>query len=1061
MTASLGFPTFGVIVNRSPKPLPRHAQPHQRHAARRLALVFSLLLSASPELLPQSIDLKYEVYSLEQGLSQSSVRSILRDKKGFLWFGTADGLNRFDGYGFQVFHHDPSDSATLGDDNVWTLAQDSSGIIWIGTERGLHAYDPETNRITRPGNLAGFRHPWLEGRIMRAVVRRSNRLWVATSKGTLVLDLTAGRVERTYSGLRGNYPTYPLAELGDGSLWVSQFDSLFVAPSGCDSLKRALLPFQSNNLVISITSDRNGVFWFSTIGDGLFEFDPSAGRWNRHLYTSAPSKLFDNQVRCVVEDAGGRLWAGTRNIGLTILDRTSGTFTRFTPKVNDQTNLRFETVTSMYLDPSGVLWVGYDGSGIVRINTHPAKFEHVLLPSSGGEGSGESFLKPLMVDRQGAIWAGTYDKGLVVMDRVNGTSRRYVHRAEDGSTVSSNTILSLLEDRSGKVLVGTAEGLDEFDPGVGRFGHHAPEPSKRDRLNSIITTMCRDSGDVVWIGTMSGLFRLDRSTGRMVAADGFEGEIRCLLAPPDGTLWVGTAARGLLHREGGRFSPPGRLHDPSTVNSLSYDAVKCLTTGTDGTLWIGTESGLNRFDPHTGRWNRYYTKDGLANDFIYGILTDRRGDLWISTNGGLSRMDAGDPDHPRFRNYTPEDGLQSFEFNTNCYFKAPDGRMYFGGVNGFNVFDPDSVRDNPVLPPAVITGFKKFDRPVPGGFIPGGTAGVTLNYTESVFSFEFAGLEFTNPRANLYAYRMEGFDKDWILAGTHREARYTNLDPGTYTFRVKASNNDGLWNEHGASMNVVILPPFWRQAWFIALSVAFAAGAFGGTVRYISVRKLKTRLREMEHQQHLERERERISRDLHDHVGAQLVSIISGLDLVKKYSRSPDERTNRLLASLHEDARASISQLRETIWALKSGGLNLSQFADYVESYARRQTGFNPELRLTVRLDEHAPFVMSPMQALNCFRIIQEALTNCIKHSRATQMDISLASSAGGRFVLALRDNGTGVTGGEADPFSGNGLNNMKQRAEELGGISNFGPLPGGGFEVRVDLPILHPDGSG
>ncbi|HEY6192479.1 MAG TPA: two-component regulator propeller domain-containing protein [Bacteroidota bacterium] len=1019
-----------------------------------------LLICAPPGLPAQSADLKYEVYSLEQGLSQSSVRCILRDNKGFLWFGTGDGLNRFDGYNFQVFHHDPQDSGSLGDDNVWTLAQDPSGRIWIGTERGLNAYDPGTDRFTRPENLGEFRHPWMGGRILRLVVRRSNRLWVAASKGTLVLDLTARRIQTSFASLRGTYPVYPLAELSDETLWISSFDSIYRAPRGRDSLEPARLPFQSNSLVISVNEDRSGVLWFGTIGDGLFEFDPKTGHSARHLYYSTQPKLFDNQVRGAIEDPNGRLWVGTRNIGLTLFDRDRHTFSRFTPRVNEQANLRFETITSMYMDPSGVLWAGYDGSGIVRISTKPKKFEHVLLPSSGSEGSGESFLKPLMVDRSGAIWAGTYDKGLVVMDRGYKLLRRYLHTPEDPSGISSNTILSLLEDRAGTLFVGTAEGLDELDPGSDRIGHPGPAGSGKNRLNSIITALCRDSGGAVWVGTASGLFTLDRSAGTLVPEAGFTGEIKCLTASPDGTLWVGTAGRGLAHLDPRRHTLTAYVHDPSAANSLSYDIVKCITPGEDGALWIGTESGLNRFDPRTGNWKRYYTKDGLPNDFIYGILTGRDGRLWISTNGGLSRMDPKETDHPGFRNYTPGDGLQSFEFNTNCYFKTPDGRLFFGGVNGFNVFDPDSVRDNPVIPPVVITGFKKFDQPVVAGFVPGETREVTLEYTESVFSFEFAGLEFTNPGGNRYAYAMEGFDREWMQSGTRREARYTNLDPGTYTFRVKASNNDGVWNEAGTSMRVVILPPFWRRGWFIAMSVALVAGGFGGAVRYVSVRKLKTKLREMEYQRHLEEERERISRDLHDNVGAQLVSILSGLDLVRKYSHPADERTDRLLTSLHEDARSSISQLRETIWALKSGGLNLPQFAEFVESYARRQTDFSHDLELTVRLADNLPFVLSPMQALNCFRIVQEALTNCLKHAGATRVDISMVSLTNGRFSMTIADNGIGAGNGQPELFSGNGLNNMRQRAGELGGTADFGAPPGGGFEVRVNLPILHPDGT-
>ncbi len=355
----------------------------------------------------------------------------------------------------------------------------------------------------------------------------------------------------------------------------------------------------------------------------------------------------------------------------------------------------------------------------------------------------------------------------------------------------------------------------------------------------------------------------------------------------------------------------------------------------------------------------------------------------------------------------------------------------------------------------VLTEFRKFDEPVQFDSSLSSIREMVLNYDENFFSFEFAALDFTEPSKNRYRYRLEGLEAEWVDAGHRRNARYTNVDPGDYVFRVRASNNDAKWNDEGVAIRVVVRPPFWKTWWFITLSSMFFAGVFGGVVWYVSVRKIKKRLQEMEREQAIQRERERISRDLHDHVGAQLVNIISGLDLVGKYSPPMETRAQRLLRSLQLDARASIMQLRETIWAIKTMSMTLDAFAGQVENYSRKQLEFQDDVEFYFQSKCDARFELTPVQVLNCFRIVQESLTNCIKYAHANNIRVSITSLSTNKLRIVIADDGVGIRDGAAGGMSGNGILNMQKRAEELGGVLAVAPRMEGGTVVTVEVPLI------
>ncbi len=458
---------------------------------------------------------------------------------------------------------------------------------------------------------------------------------------------------------------------------------------------------------------------------------------------------------------------------------------------------------------------------------------------------------------------------------------------------------------------------------------------------------------------------------------------------------------------------------------------------------------MHKLDPTTETFTRYHKKDGLPNTFIYGILGDDHGNLWLSTNGGLSKFN---PAMGRFRNYDLKDGLQSREFNTGAYHRSKKtGEMFFGGINGVNAFHPDSVKDSRFLPPIVLTDFKKFDLPVKLTADIADLEELELVYEENVFSFEFAGLDYTHPEDNQYAYMLEGFDKDWVHSWTRRFARYTNLDPSTYTFRVKGTNHDGVWNEQGVAIKISIVPPFWMTWWFRALAGIAVLSAVAGAAKYISVRKFRARVEELERQQALENERKRISKDMHDELGANLTKIAILSDLAQKdliESAQPQAQ----LQKMSEIARATIDSMSEIIWAINPQHNTLDGLAAYLRKYAANYFEMTP---VQYRLDfpENVPdYPLSAEFRRHIFMVVKEALHNVVKHAKATEMEMKLISYDHMLEIL-VKDNGQGFVP-ETLNGCGNGLKNMSKRIEEAGGKFEIQSQPDAGTTLRIHAKI-------
>ena len=762
--------------------------------------------------------------TVSQGLSQGSVVCILQDRQGFMWFGTQEGLNRFDGYRFTVFKHSPADSTTLNGSFVITIAEDSSGTLFVGT-------------LNKPDVLNRF--------------DRKAETFSLVPKDSI--DLMHARVSSVFQSHKDPSGVRWSGTIGGG---VTRFDSRSDKSTSFkhDPSDPASLV---DNRVYSVFGDRSGTIWVGT-REGLDRFDPKTERFVHYRHDEKNlHSLSDNWVWPILEDRTGMLWFGTFRGGLNRFDRVTETFTRFKHNDSNPRGLGDDRLYSLYQDRSGMIWVGTI-NGVDYFNPEIGAFVHYYSDPKKPDGLAHNAVYSMYLDKLGTVWIGT-DGGLDRWERSTDRFTHYRHNPANPQSLGENVVQCILEDKSGSLWLGTqSSGLDRFDRTSGRFTHF-----RRDSLNprslsdNRIYALLEDRRGEIWVGTYGGgLNRFDGKANTFRAYthnDSIPGSLGApgvwaLLEDRSGVLWAGTYKGGLdrFNRETETFTH--FKPDPSDATSLSNETVLCMHEDRKGDLWVGTMSGLNRLDLQTGKFQRYFEKDGLPNSYINGILEDDRGNLWISTVKGISRYD---PQRRVFRNFDQSDGLQGNEFNTGAFAKDhKTGEMYFGGMNGFNLFHPEKVKDNPYVPPVVFGAFTRYNTDDAEGkpIVEKGIAAkpeITLSYKDNVASFEFAALSYYNAFKNQYAYKLEGYSDNWIQLGMQRTATFTNLDAGQYTLRVKGSNNDGVWNDTGAVLGLTVTPPWWKTRWAYGTYALFAFGFLYGVRRFeIKRREQKAQVRE-------------------------------------------------------------------------------------------------------------------------------------------------------------------------------------------------------------------------
>jgi ligand-binding sensor domain-containing protein/signal transduction histidine kinase/DNA-binding response OmpR family regulator len=918
-------------------------------------LAVSLLLPCSGAR-AQAPKLHFTHLSGEQGLSNSTIEAIFQDSRGFIWIGTRDGLNRYDGHEMLVYRYDPSDSNSLSDSYIRYICEDRSHQLWIGTINGLNRLDPARNRFIRYKHRDHDDNSLSHNGITALLEDHSGRLWVATDGGGLNrYDPSTGRFLHFGEGPDHIYCLY---EDHAGSIWVGAQTGLYcyhpstspattpnsstTSPTGAFShLSNPAITNPSGNTILAIQEDRQGDLWLGTEDDGVFLFDPLQKTFTRFAHSDkAPFSLGNNMIKCMLTDHLGRLWAGSINGGLNLFNAPTGSFFHYAYEPGNVSSLSQRTISALFEDHQGNLWIGTHRGGINIYSPGTEKFDlyrQEPSPNSLSYNDVKTFCEDR--DGNGNIWIGTDGGGLDLFNRDRHTFRHYGYDPFNVHSLGSSAVLDVMQDREGAIWVSTwGGGLNGFDKVRGTFTRYQTNPADSHSISSnFVQKTFEDDEGRLWVGTYyGGLNCFDRKTRQFTRVildpsgkTGLSGKnIVSLHEDKEGRIWIGTDDGGLncYHQDTRHFS-----HYFNTGEKMPD--LRVLFSDNKGRLWVG-QKGLYLLDATRDSFRLYTDTGGLATEFIKGITEDGQGNLWLATSNGLTRFN---PDTYAFKKYNTGDGLQGEEFEANAFLQTRDGEMFFGGINGFNCFYPGAIKSNPFIPPVYITGFQLSNRKIvpeekgsPLSEDISLTREIRLSYRQSTFSFNFAALNYTTPENNQYAYKLEALDKDWNYVGKENKAVYTNLGPGEYVFRVKAANNDGLWNEKGAAVRIIITPPFWKTGWFTTLLVIFGMGCLYAFYRFRTQLKLKEL--EAAKKEEIRQVQLQFFTNISHEFRTPLSLILGPLE---KMMTQPVPAFQRYYQTMHRNAQRLLSLINELMdfGKLESGSLKLSVQRSHLNAF--------------------------------------------------------------------------------------------------------------------------------
>lgn len=823
-----------------------------------LTVFFISILLTGATTNAQEMSIRFEQITTQDGLSQSTVNDILQDSKGFLWFATEDGLNRYDGYEFKVYRNDPYDPFSISSNQISSILEDNEGAIWVGTKGGgLNKFDRAQDRFLRFTHNNEDVKSLSNNYITTLFQDPIGIILVGTQSGLNILNPKTNDIS-IYKEVDDNV-SLGTANITSVFLDSNSFIWIGTANDGLFRFDRKTfnivhytnnpdnLETISDNWIVNIYEDKKRNIWIGTQSGGLNRYDPIEKTFKAFRAVPGDRKsISNNWVLSMFEDSRGTFWVGTLN-GLNILDRETEKFTNFM-ELNYPVNLSNNSITSLFEDRSGVFWVGTQNGALNKfIRSSSESFTVYQNDPSNANSLSNNNIWAIYEDSLGNVWVGTQGGGVNKLNVKTQEFVNYFHDPDDPYSISNDFINAIYEDRFGGIWVGTIDGLNLFDDQTGLFIQFMHDP---DDINTIsgnyITTIFEDSKGIIWVGTLNnGLNAYDPETGNFMRFTHSvtnpntisHNKIWSMFEDDRGIFWVGTHGFGLNRYDRVRGIFTRFTNDISDENSISDNFINVIRQDADGNLWIGTINGLNKYNPETETFTRYTTNDGLPNNVIYGIIIDYRGHLWLSTNNGIVDFDHKTGD---VRIYDMGDGLPSNEYRFGAFYKGADGTMYFGGINGIVVFKPDSIRDNPYIPPVVITDFQIFNRLVPisatGSPLTQSiseTKEIVLTWREKVFSFKFSALHYAAPEQNKYEYKMEGFDLDWQVVGNRRYVSYTNLPAGqTYTFLVRASNKDGVWNYEGTAIRIKVLPPPWKTWWAFGSYSIFGVSLIAGFINF-------------------------------------------------------------------------------------------------------------------------------------------------------------------------------------------------------------------------------------
>ena len=1047
--------------------------------------------------------LKFKHYSVKEGLTQSTVQSIYQDKKGFLWIGTRDGLNRFDGYKFYHYNFNEKDINSISDGFVRTIFQDKFGNLWIGTRKGLNKFviRKKTDRNLEVKFVHSFRNindkQSISSNDIKAIYQTKNGdLWIGTSNG--LNKVNAGQLVK---------------ENNDRLKFVTYYDN----PADKKSL--------NNDNITSITEDNIGNLWIGTFGGGLNKLDINTGNFSNYIHDEDKTNSINcNYILSLYIDKNNILWIGTNNHGLVKLDIKAEEFTYIKNKLKLNNKIP-DRIFSIRGDNEGNLWLATFGGGIIKFNEQKEIFRVFRNDNRHYETIRNDFVRTIFIDHSNNLWAGTNET--LEKANLNGWELfHYKNIPSKNNSLQDNHVLSIYEDHKSNLWIGSEKGLDKLDYKKNEFKHYNIYRSE----GGFISVIYEDTDNDLWLGTLGGgLYKLDKTKNNFnqflntpetynnmidnriislsedqwgnILIGSFSGIYKLnkitrrfsnfVLGPRDSAAlaerkinviyrdkalnyWIGTS-NGLvkINRDSSCFVYHNVKDD---ISSISPGNINSICEDKKGNLWIGTDHGLNLFNKNTGKFIKFTRHDGLLHNGIKAILEDNSGNIWISSPKGITKFIFRPGIRIKFRNYDIYDGLRNYDFNNNSAFKNKKGILFFGGFNGFNFFNPSSINENKNLPYIAITSFRKFAKEILTVDELSGSEKIELEHSDKFFSFEFAALDFTQPSKHKYAYKMEGFDDNWIFAGRNRVADYTNLDPGEYVFKVKASNNDGFWNEKETSIRLFIKPPLWRTWWayifytfFVVISLYYLRKyelnkrirkeeavlkeeKDKAILREVHLRAEKSELfaKAIESEKEIEKQniRFRIASDLHDDIGSNLSSITLLSSILSKKFNMDTDAMNKL-KDINTAAKLSAESIRDIVWFINPMSDQLFKLISKMKETTNLMLGDINHCFNTGTFSFNRK--INPDIKRNIYLIYKEILNNIVKHAKADKLEI-LISEENYYFILSVKDNGKGFNTSKIE--AGNGLRNLRVRANQIHGELTIDSQLEKGTYIQLKVPI-------
>jgi ligand-binding sensor domain-containing protein/signal transduction histidine kinase len=971
-------------------------------------------------------DLRFKHLGVNDGLSQSTVHCIYQDSKGFIWLGTGDGLNRYDGYQFEVFKHNNTDSFSISNNTVRNIIEDNNGNLWVGTDGGVNKLDRLTNRFTTI---------LVEKNIGAAplFIDEKTVLWFwVHGKGLASYDIANQHLTPFYSKTKNGSLSFATTSVTHATKPDSKRKCYLASNNGLMilSLSTAIPKITQDPVFIKekqacnqILEDGN-VLWITST-EGIIKYDIKKKRIDHYPNVK--------NVGPVIKDKHEQIWVGSCSNGLFKYDETSNTFKHIyaDPSIKKE-SYSSNLVKSLLCDKSGNLWIGTDGTGIDLYSPNKYKFKHYNTETYFAKGKPQSnFIKCFTEDGKGNLWVGTL-KGIDILDTLNNSI----------SPLQINTSIPhiLYTDNDGSVWIGTDKGLFIYDL-------HKKTFAVLNNLDPTVLCIIRTSSQELIIGTQEGVFKAYKKSNFKYFFERIS-ELRnlktfSLFEDSEKQIWAGTVG-GIFKTNNHNYFMKAK---PTTINNTINVYGKCFAEDKQGAIWVATNKGLLKINPNNS--DKLYTlKDGLPDLMTYGVIADSSGNLWISSNKGLSCFNT---QSEQFRNYDVSDGLQSYEYNSSAFYKSKNEQFYFGGINGFNTFNPTAIKDNPITPSIALTKLKLFDIDLDTSADFSEIKKITLRPSENILSFEFTALEFTDMVKNKYAYKMEGIDEDWVYAGSRNFARYANIIPGNYIFKVKATNNDGIWSNEKILLNITLLPPWWQRWWAVALMLTFLIASFVITIRYLSTRELKKQVNLLEKKQAINQERTRISKDMHDDLGSGLSSIAIMSGLLKQQLGS-EKSAEKHLEKIAQTASDLVDNMSHIIWAMNPENDHINDLIAYTRQYALDFFENSP-LSCEIDFPDNLPNLQLSQEARrNIFLVVKESLNNVLKHATASNVTLQLRV-VNHYLELHITDNGIGFDINTIRPFS-NGLRNMRKRMKQISGTYTIKSSIACGTVTIITVPL-------